>query len=87
MTYINVENILNEGCEIEVNDFLDELEDDTLAEALKYRGAYVYWDDPTMDYDTTPVEWHVERGDLKEALIELERIFPTLKGIVNLHKE
>lgn len=30
------------------------------------------------------VEWNIQRGDLREALIELEREFPTLKGLVDL---
>lgn len=30
------------------------------------------------------VEWHIQRGDLREALIELEREFPSLTGLVHL---
>ena len=31
------------------------------------------------------VEWHIRRGNLKEALILLERELPTLKGIARLN--
>lgn len=86
MAYINVETLVNEHNEVDVDDILDELEDDVLIDALEYRGFSVFDYDPAMDYDTTNIQWHVERGDLKEALLEIERTFPELKGIVNLHK-
>lgn len=62
---------------------LDEFDDDDLIEELENRG-YTVTKNPTVEEDFVDVEWYIERGNLKEALIHLERKMPDLKGISNL---
>jgi hypothetical protein len=62
---------------------LDEFDDDDLIEELENRG-YNVSKDPIVEESFFNVEWHVLRGELKEALILLERKISDLKGISDL---
>lgn len=63
---------------------LDEFDDDEIVDYLESRG-YTITKDPIKEVDCDDVAWHVSRGNLKEALILLERQLPELKGIANLN--
>lgn len=62
----------------------DDFDDDDLIDELERRG-YTVTKDPTADACFVDVAWHIERGNLKEALILLERELPELKGISRLN--
>ena len=62
----------------------DDFDDDDLIDELERRG-YTVTKDPAADACFVDVAWHIERGNLKEALILLERELPTLKGISRLN--
>jgi hypothetical protein len=51
---------------------------------MECRG-YIVTKDAAADACFVDVAWHVQRGDLKEALILLERQIPKLKGIASLN--
>ena len=63
---------------------LEDFDDDELVDELEDRG-YTVTKDPAVDTKLVNVFWHVQRGELKEALIHLEREFPKLKGISELN--
>jgi|LakMenEpi03Aug12_release.lakeMendotaPanAssembly.Ray.scaffolds.fasta_scaffold03894_33 hypothetical protein len=62
----------------------DDFDDDDLIDELERRG-YTVTKDPAADACFVDVAWHIERGNLKEALILLERELPELKGISRLN--
>lgn len=62
---------------------MDEFDDDDLVDELESRG-YTVTKDPVAEACFVDIEWHVQRGELKEALILLERQVPDLKGISGL---
>ena len=64
---------------VEAEVCLDEFEDSDLIDELKERGYYV-----SETSDVSSAAWYVKNGNLKEALIYLERDCPELKGIVDL---
>ena len=68
--------------DVDVDIGLDDFDDDEIIDYLERRGYFVS-KEQEMDY--VDVEWHVQRGDLKEALIMLERKIPELKGIASLN--
>lgn len=63
---------------------LEQFDEEDIVEYLEYQG-YTVSKDPIKEVDYVDVEWHVQRGDLKEALILLERKIPELKGIASLN--
>jgi hypothetical protein len=65
--------------DVDAGDF----DDDDLIDELENRG-YTVTKDPAADACFVDVEWHIQRGELKEALILLERQVPDLKGISGL---
>lgn len=62
---------------------MDEFDVDDLIDELESRG-YTVLKDPIAEADFVNVEWHVQRGELKEALILLERQVPELRDISRL---
>lgn len=62
---------------------LDEFDENEIVEHLEYQG-YTVTKNPAAELDFTDVEWYVQRDNLKEALILLERKLPELKGISKL---
>jgi hypothetical protein len=69
---------------VEVDVDLDDFDDDEIIEYVESLG-YTVTKDPAADANFTDVIWNIERGNLKEALILLERELPTLKGIARLN--
>lgn len=69
---------------VDVDVDLDDFDDDEVVDYLEGRG-YTVTKYPIKEVDYVDVEWHVQRGDLKEALILLERKIPELKGIASLN--
>jgi hypothetical protein len=63
---------------INVDVYLDDFDDDDLIEELEGRGYTV--DKEEDNYLQEVIDWY-KRGDVKEALIQLERIEPELFGI------
>lgn len=61
---------------------LEQFDEEDIVEYLQYQGYFV---SKEQEVDYVDVEWHVQRGDLKEALILLERKIPELKGIASLN--
>ncbi len=62
----------------------DDFDDDDLIDELERRG-YTVTKDPAADASFVNVAWNIQRGNLKEALILLERELPELKGISRLN--
>lgn len=60
----------------------DDLDEQDLIDELESRGFFV---SKEPELDIVDVEWHVGRGELKEALILLERKIPKLRGIASLN--
>lgn len=54
----------------------EDVEDDFLIEELQGRGYFIDYD-KKLEY----VFWEFNRGNKKEALYQLEIVFPELKGI------
>ena len=63
---------------------MDEFDDDDLIDELESRG-YTVTKDPAADACFVDVAWNIQRGNLKEALILLERELPELEGISRLN--
>lgn len=61
----------------------DDLDEQDLIDELESRG-FTVTKDPVFETDFVNVAWHVERGELKEALILLERQVLELRGISQL---
>jgi hypothetical protein len=59
--------------------YLSDFEDDELIEEIQSRG-YTVEEEP----DLVEVAWRLRRGDVKEALILLERKVPELAGITKI---
>ena len=59
---------------------LDNFHDSELIEEMKYRGYHVS-ENKIPELDIVDIEHCWNRGDKKEALILLERVFPELRGI------
>jgi hypothetical protein len=70
----------NVDVDIDIN--LDDFDDDEIINYIERQG-YIVSKEQEIDY--TDVVWYVQRGDLKEALILLERKIPELKGIASLN--
>lgn len=68
---------------VEVDVDLDEFDDEEIIYYMEFRG-YTVTKDPAADASFVDVVWNIERGNLKEALIQLEREVPELKGISGL---
>ena len=66
--------------EVDVEVDLDDFDDSDLIDELEARGYYVAENAP----DIISVEYAWNRGDKKDALIYLERMFPELRGISKL---
>lgn len=66
--------------DVELSDF----DEDEIVEYLEHRG-YKVTKDNLQEAAYVDVAWHVNRGELKEALILLEREIPELKGIASLN--
>jgi len=66
---------------VEVDINLDDFHDSDLVEELEARGFYVSENGQT---DIIAIEYHWNRGNKKEALILLERMFPELLNISKL---
>ena len=66
--------------EVEVEVYLNDFDDADLIEELEARGYYV----TENQHDIISIEYDWNRGDRKEALIHLERMFPELRGIAKL---
>jgi hypothetical protein len=64
---------------ISVDVYLDEFDDEYLISELEDRGYTVDKEDDT-NYLQEVIDWY-KRGDVKEALIQLEKIEPELFGI------
>lgn len=69
--------------EVEFDVDASDFDEDDLVDELERRG-YTVTKDPAASACFVNVEWHVQRGELKEALILLERQVPDLKGISGL---
>jgi hypothetical protein len=69
---------------VEVDVDLDEFDDEEIIDYMECRG-YIVTKDPATDASFVDVAWHIQRGELKEALIQLERELPVLKGIATLN--
>lgn len=69
---------------VEVDVDLDDFDDDEIIDYLHCRG-YTVTKDAAADDCFVDVKWHIQRGELKEALILLEREVPELKGIAALN--
>lgn len=67
---------------VDVDVDLDDFDDDEIIDHLERQGYFV---SKEQEVDYVEVEWHVQRGNLKEALILLERKIPKLKGIASLN--
>ena len=67
---------------VEVDVDLDDFDDDEIINYLERQGYTV---SKKQEVDFVDVEWHVGRGELKEALILLERKIPKLRGIASLN--
>jgi hypothetical protein len=63
---------------ITVDVYLDDFDDGDLIEELEDRGYTVQKEDISLLQEV--IDWY-KRGDVKEALIQLERIEPELFGI------
>lgn len=61
------------------------LDDFDYGEIVDYLERHGYTVSKEQEVDYTDVEWYVQRGNLKEALILLERKIPELKGIASLN--
>ena len=68
--------------DVDVDIDLDDFDDDEIIDYLERRGHFV---SKKQEVDYTDIKWHIQRGDLKEALILLERKIPELKGIASLN--
>lgn len=68
---------------VEVDVDLDEFDDEEIIDYMECRG-YTVTKNPAADASFVDVVWNIERGNLKEALIQLEREVPKLKGISGL---
>ena len=64
---------------ISVDVYLGEFDDEDLISELEDRGYTVDKEDDT-NYLQEVIDWY-KRGDVKEALIQLERVEPELFGI------
>jgi hypothetical protein len=69
---------------VEVDVDLDDFDDEEIIDYMDSRG-YTVTKDPAADACFVDVAWHIQRGNLKEALILLERELPELKGIARLN--
>ncbi len=69
---------------VEVDVDLDDFDDEEIIDYMEGRG-YTVTKDPAADACFVDVAWNIERGNLKEALILLERELPELKGIASLN--
>jgi hypothetical protein len=70
--------------EVEVDVDLDDFDDGEIIDYMERQG-YTVTKNPAARTSFTDVAWHIERGNLKEALILLERELPELKGISSLN--
>jgi hypothetical protein len=69
---------------VEVDVDLDEFDDEEIIDYMECRG-YTVTRDSAADASFVDVVWNIQRGELKEALILLERQIPKLKGIASLN--
>lgn len=69
MPYINVD--------VDISEF----DDDDLIEELESRGYHIE-DKYTENEDLSYVQWLISSGRKNEALLQLSRLFPQLKGLV-----
>jgi hypothetical protein len=69
---------------VEVDVDIDEFDDEEIIDYMECRG-YTVTRDSAADESFVDVVWNIERGNLKEALIQLEREVPELKGIASLN--
>jgi hypothetical protein len=70
--------------DVDVDVDLDEFDDEEIIDYMECRG-YIVTKDPAADACFADVAWHIQRGNLKEALILLEREVTELKGIAALN--
>jgi hypothetical protein len=72
--------------DVEFDVDLDDFEDEELIDEIERRGYFVSEEknDPNKFQDV--IDWY-KRGNVKEALIQLERIIPELYGISGKIKE
>ena len=68
--------------DVDVDIDLDDFDEDEIINYLERQGYTV---SKEQEVDFVDVEWHVGRGELKEALILLERKIPKLRGIASLN--
>ena len=61
---------------------MNDLDEDDLIDELESRGFFVSKQEQELDITGIELDWN--RGAKKEALIQLERKFPELRGISNL---
>ena len=72
--------------EVEVNVDLDDFEDDDLIDEIERRKYFVSEKEIDLLKFQDVIDWY-KRGNVKEALIQLERIIPELYGISGKIKE
>jgi ectoine hydroxylase-related dioxygenase (phytanoyl-CoA dioxygenase family) len=70
--------------DVDVDIDLDDFDDEEIIDYMECRG-YTVTKDAAADASFVDVVWNIERGNLKEALIQLEREVPELKGIAALN--
>lgn len=70
---------------VDVDFGAEDFDNDELIEELEYRGYVIYKKEKDPRYDLEEIKWNIDRGNLKEALILLERELPALKGIARLN--
>ncbi len=78
--------IVSKYIEVDLNDF----DEDELVEELQSRGLHVhiseYEEEESFELLQEVIDWY-KRGNVKEALIQLERAVPDLYGISGKVKE
>jgi hypothetical protein len=72
--------------EVEVDVDLDDFEDDDLIDEIERRGYFVSEKEIDTNKFQDVIDWY-KRGNVKEALIYLERSIPELYGISGKVKE
>lgn len=72
--------------EVEVDVELDDFEDEDLIDELERRKYFVSDQEIDMNKFQDVIDWY-KRGNIKEALIQLEKVIPDLYGISGKVKE
>lgn len=65
------------GCDMNLDDIDD---DDDIIKYMEQGGYTVYYKDSHLE----KAVWHLSRGDLESAVLEIERNIPKLKGLGDL---